>query len=275
MNTEKRNDEIDLIELFLNIYIFFKKHFWLLFISAFIGAGLGYSTKFFAKKHYESTMIINSYTLSENILIEYFDNFNKLIKDNNISYLSKMSKIDSSKLRSLNEIKAEIAYDEKEKKNKGYLYVKVNVTNNEILGELSQGLLNFIEQEPYAKSEIDIYKENNNNLIAKLNDEINKLERLQANLLSPSQTKGDVNIFNEQKSFQDEILSLIKEKQSREKLIKFAAPFRIIQDFTIFQKPVRKTVTYTLTGGFLFGFLALFYLIFRNINKNIKEKGLD
>ena len=42
MTEEKRNDEIDLIEVFLNIYVFFKKHFWLLFIATFIGGVLGY-----------------------------------------------------------------------------------------------------------------------------------------------------------------------------------------------------------------------------------------
>lgn len=271
MTTEKRNDEIDLIELFLKIYVFFKKHFWFLFICAFIGAGIGYSTKFFTKKHYESTMIMNSNTIPEKFLIEYINNLNSIIKDKNYMYLSKKMMIDSNLLLSINEIKAESAYDEKEKKNLGYVTVSVKVSDNQIIEHLSKGMLNYIADETYVKNETEIFIEQNTALIEKIDEEIKKLEILQTSLSKPVQNSGDVNIYNDQKSFQDELLSLLKEKQSREKLLKFAVPFRIIQDFTIYQKPVRKTVTYTLSGGFIFGFIALFYLIFKNLNKQVKD----
>ena len=215
-------------------------------------------------------MIINSYTLSENILIEYIDNIDKIIKDKNYDLLSKRMKIDSSLISSVTDINAKSAYDDKEKKNKGYLYVNVNVTDNEVLPELKNALLNFFDQEPFVKNEIEIYIQNNNDLITKIDDEISKLELLQSNTIKPSQDKGDVNIYNDQKSFQNEILSLIKEKQTREKLLQFASPFRVIQDFTVFKKPIRKTVTYTFSGCLLFGFLAMIYLILKNLNKNIK-----
>jgi len=275
MNTEKRNDEIDLIELFLNIYIFFKKHFWLLFISAFIGAGLGYSTKFFAKKHYESTMLVNSYTTSSDLIIQYINTIQSLLDDNNLALLSKKMEIDSSKLVVLKKISAEKALDEKKEEELGFLIIKAETIDNRLFENLGTGILNFLSKEPYIQNDIEIFKENNLNIISRIDEEIRKIEILQELNLRESSNKGDVNIYNSQRSFQNEILELLKEKQTREKSLKFAVPFRLIQDFTIFQKPVKKTVTYTLTGGFLFGFLALFYLIFRNINKNIKEKGLD
>lgn len=271
METEKRNDEIDLIEVFLKMYIFFKKNFWVLFISVIIGAGLGYSIKFLSEKHYESSMLINSDTVSEDLLIEYINNIQTIIEDGNFQYLSDKMEIDSLYLINLKGISVEEVYDEKEKKSKEYLSVTANVIDNQLLASLSTGILKFLEKEPYIQNEIEIFNENNLSIISKIDEELEKLEILQDNNLNQSRGKGDVNIYNSQNSFQDELLKLLKEKQSKEKMLKFATPFRVIQDFTIYQKPETNTKTYTLIGGLLFGFLALTLLIIRNINKSIKE----
>ncbi|MCB2195288.1 MAG: hypothetical protein KQH79_05475 [Bacteroidetes bacterium] len=273
MTEEKRNDEIDLIELFLNIYIFFKKHFWFFTIAVVIGAILGYSTKFFSKEHYESSSLINSYTVSDNILIQQIDNIQSIISDNNKRYLSERMEIDTVSLASINSLEAEIVYDEKDdKKSLGFVKVTANVTNNEILKFLNQGISNYLEKEPFVQNEISLFVENNQNLIDEIDKQITKIEALQDKLIHTAQSKGDVNIYNDQNSFQNELLGLIKEKQSREKFLRFATPYRIIQDFTIYQKPIRKTKTYTFISAFAFFMLALFYLIIRNINKTIKEK---
>ncbi len=276
MTDEKRNDEIDLIELFLNIYIFFKKHFWFFTIAVLIGAVLGYSTKFFSEEHYESTTLINSYTVSEDILLKHIDNIQSIISDNNISYLSEHMEIDSIYLASVNSLEAEIVYDEKDdKKSLGFVKVTANVNDNEILKHLNQGITNYLEKEVFIQNEMTLFIENNKNLIEEIEKQIAKIEALQEKLIHTAQSKGDVNIYNDQNSFQNELLGLIKEKQHRQKLLQFATPYRIIQDFTIYQKPIRKTKTYTVVGAFAFFMLALFYLIIRNINKTLKEKELD
>lgn len=274
MTTEKRNDEIDLIELFLNIYIFFKKNFWILFIAGVIGGGLGYSTKFFGKKHFESSMLINSYTVSENLLMEYINNIQTIIEDGNRKYLSERMEIDPSNLKNLKKISVKDVFDEKAKKSKGYLSVTVKVDNNQLLNNLSSGILKYIEKEPYVQSEIQIFTDNNQNLILKIDKEIEKLEVLQKNNLNQQKSTSDVSIYNSQNSFQNELLALLKEKQNLEKRMKFATPFIVIQDFTIYQKPIKKTVTYTFSSGLLFAFIAMLILIFRNINESIKRKTL-
>jgi hypothetical protein len=275
MTNEKRNDEIDLIEVFLNIYIFFKKHFWFFTIAVLIGAILGYSTKFVSKDHYESSTLINSYTVSDNILIKHIDNIQSIIDDKNISYLSERMEIDSIHLININSLETEIVYDEKDdKKSLGFVRVIAKVDNNEILKHLNQGITSYLEKEPYVQHEINLFVDNNQNLIEEIDKQIAKIEALQDKLIHTAQSKGDVNIYNDQNSFQNELLGLIKEKQNRERLLQFATPYRIIQDFTIYQKPIRKTKTYTVISAFVFFMLALCYLIIRNINKTIKEKEL-
>ena len=267
--TNERKDEIDLIEVFLTIYVFFKKHFWFLVISVVIGGVFGHLAKFYTKKYYESDMLVKSYVIPDDIFIRYIQNIQNVLSDGNIDFLSSRMEIDSSMLSKLKGINAEIEYDQKDnKKSLEYIKITAKVSDNKIFPDLQKAINNFLSKELYVQSEIEVYKENNLYLIANIENEIEKVKELQKlNLMAKN--KGEVNIYNNQNSFQREILNLLKEKQNRENLLRFAVPCRVIQDFTIYQKPKVKNYTYLV--GFIFGFTALLFLIFKNINKTIKK----
>jgi len=272
---EKRNDEIDLIEVFTNIYLFFKKHFWFLFGAVLVGAILGYSTKFYTPKFYESSMLIESEILANDIIMEYINNIQTLLDDKNYILLQEKMGIDSTELVDIKSIDANFVYDEKEKKKLNYLSVKAITNNNKVLKTMDQGILNFIDKEEYFQNEIEIFKKNTQNLIQNINQEIHKIEQLQANFISPQNKNGEIKIYYQQKSLQEELLLLTKEKQELEKAIQFAAPFRVIKDFTIYKNPKTKAKTYTLAGALILGLLALLILIIRNTNRSLKEKGIS
>lgn len=280
MTTENRNDEIDLIEVFFNIYIFLKRKFWFLFIATFIGAALGYSTKFFGSEHFESTMLIESYTLEDDILIEYFDNLQKIIEDRNYQYLSSKFETEIKYISSLKEISAEKLLDEEtiinineDIENPNYIKVIVKSNNNDLYKILNKSLLNYLNKEKYITDEIEIFKEQNNALINRIDNEILLIEELQKQNIKNRDYRSGVNIYNDQNSIHKELLGLLKEKQEIQKKLKFATPYRIIEDFIIYQTPVKKTVTYTLTGGFSLSFIVFISLIIRNINKHIRKKN--
>ncbi len=274
MTEEKRNDEIDLVEVFTNIYLFFKKHFWFLFGAVIVGALLGYSTKFFTQKFYESSMLIESEILSDEILMEYINNIQTLFDDGNYILLQNKMEIDSTELIEIKSIEANYLYNEEKKTRLDYLSVRIITNNNKILKKIDQGILNFINKEKYFQNEIEIFRKNTQNLIQNINQEIKKIEQIQANFIDPKNRPGEIKIYYQEKSLQEELLLLTKEKQKLEKAIQFATPFRVIKDFTIYQKPKTKATTYTLAGVLIFGFIAFFILIIRNINKTLKEKGI-
>jgi len=269
---EKRNDEIDLVKVFLNIYKFLQKHFWVLFISGMIGGALGYSTKFFGSEHYESSMLIESYTLQEDIIVEYINNIQTIIKDENYTYLSNKFELDEDIIIQFKEIKATKLYDEKSKKELNYIKVAIKSDNNELYHNLSNKLQSYLNKEIYIADEIKIFKEQNQSLIGKIDSEILLLEELQRkNIKNSTNNKTGVNIYNDQNSFHKDLLGLLKEKQRLQKKLSYATPFRVIEDFIIYQTPIKKTVTYTLSGGFLFGFIALIYFLLKQINRVIKD----
>ncbi|OFX22967.1 MAG: hypothetical protein A2041_00415 [Bacteroidetes bacterium GWA2_31_9b] len=271
MAIEKKNDEIDLLELFLKIYIFIKKNFWILFISSIIGGALGYSAKFFTNKHYESTMIIETYTLKNDILVEYINSLQDIIEYRNYDYLSSRFEIEKEKLSGLNKIEATKISDDKTKKDLEYIKVFTKSINRDIYNQLSAGIEKYLKSEIYVKNEIEIFIEQNNALIEKIDKEITQLEELKQKRISDSQNVSELNIYNERISSNDIILGLIKEKQELQKHLKFATPFRIIQDFSIC-KPIKRATTYTLSGFLLFGFITLGFLINKEISKKVNSK---
>ena len=271
MTTEKRSDEIDLIEVFFRIYIFLKKKFWVLFIATIVGAGLGYSTKFYAKPHFESSMIIKSYTISSNLLCEYIDKFQSLLFDGNYKLLQEETGISIEDLKSIEQITTEIPYDEKEKEELGYVFVLVKCSNNSILNKLSGGIQSYLDKEPFIIKEIESFKEKNTSIISHVTDEITNLTLKNGKTYSGSNEKNKINIYNGTESFYNELIFLLEEKYQREKELNYASAFRVIEDFIVYQRPVKKTTTYVIAGGFLFWFITLMFLLIRRMNKKIKN----
>lgn len=270
MSTEKRNDEIDLIEVCLKIYIFFKKNFLILFISGIIGGAVGYSTKFYTKNSFESSMLIESYTLSEDIIIEYISNLQTIIADRNYDYLSAKTGSEKEILSDLEIISAERLSYGKNNKDLDYIKIYAKSKSNVLLSTLSDCLLEYLKQEAYVRNEIEIFIDQNNVLIEKIDTEILLLEELQKKNLTDAHTKPGVNIYNEQTSFHKDLLGLIKEKQLRQKRLKFATPFRVIEDFIIYQKPVSKNRKHTVSSAILFIITTILVLIVIELNKKVK-----
>ena len=262
MTLEKQNDEIDLIKVFISIYKFLKKNILVLLISGIVGGLLGYSTKFFVQKIYTSSMLIESYVLKSNVILEHINNINNIIIDGNYEYLSTLLELDS---RQLIHIKAN-RVDEKNLKT-NYVKIEVEAKSNDIYSTLSRRLLDYFSGITYIKDEISIFQKQNKYLINKLDNEILALESQNKEINSPR--KSEVNIYNNNKFLTKELISLVKEKQEIQKQLIFASPFRIIQDFVIYKTPKNKTKTYSLSGALSLSFLSLFILLFRKINKII------
>ena len=271
MTADKRNDEIDLIEVFFKTYIFFKRKFWILFIATIIGAGLGYSTKYYAKPHYESSMIIESYTISTELLVEYIKKFQGLLKDKNYDFLQKETGLSIEELISIKEITTDIPFNEKEKEEFGYVIVGVRCVNNTVLNKLSQGILNFLGEEPYIIDEIDNFKIKNTAIIDHISKEIKNLQPDNLKSSGNYKEKNKINVFNNKESYYNELVFLLEQKYQREKELKFAKPFRVIEDFIFYLRPIKKTTTYSMVGGLIFWFITLMFLLIRRLNKKLKN----
>jgi len=255
-----KNDEIDLVEVFFSIFKFIKKNIVILVISGILGATIGFSSKFFTKEYFKSEMIIESYTISEELRINYINQFNNLLEDKSYEYLSENSSLSIEELMLIKKISAKPdgnIIDEE------ILFINIVVWDYSVLPKIAEGLQSYMNSFTYVKNEIELFKENSKSLIR-------DIEKYVIDSINPSNRNYYVNnITKKDKFFHNEVLDLLREKIQLEKELNYALPFRIIQDFTIYKNPVNKVKKNSMKGALILFFITFLTLIIIQFNKKI------
>lgn len=214
MTTEKRNDEIDLIEVFqkignaivklFNSFLFLLYRILLFFIRRAILIGVililcltfgvfKYKT---SPSYYSSTLEAYSNAMSSIDMINYVNNLHELfLEDNTIGLQNKLG-ISEDKLEEIKDVKAYkvvdfdmdgipdlIDFEEDYETSDSIISrnrfaVKVEVFNQESFPIIQESILSFIDQNKYIKERNTIRKRQLNELITKLDFEISSLDSL-------------------------------------------------------------------------------------------------
>lgn len=214
MTTEKRNDEIDLIEVFqkigngiknlfnnfLNllylILLFFIRKSILIFAIIVLGIAYGFFQFKTSPRYYSSSLEAYSNAMSSIDIINYINNIHELFKENNKQGLQSKLGLDSKSLEKIKDVKAYkvidlnndgvtdiIDYNEKYKTSDTTIstnrfVIKVEVYNQDVFPTIQESILNYINQNKYINELNSIRKKQLNELIAKLENEISSLDNL-------------------------------------------------------------------------------------------------
>jgi hypothetical protein len=215
MTTEKRNDEIDLIEVFqkigngfLNLFnkifnllyqvlLFFIRRAILIGIIIIIALSIGVYKYKTSPRYYSSTLEAHSNAMSSIDMINYINNLHGLFKEGNKQGIHEKLGLDIETSESVKDIKAYKAIDFNKDGipdlidyNEDYetsdsiisrsrFIVKVEVLNQESFPVIQESLLKYIDQNQYIKERNIIRKRQLNELISKLDYEISALDSLQ------------------------------------------------------------------------------------------------
>jgi uncharacterized protein (DUF2344 family) len=215
MTTEKRNDEIDLIEVFqklgngivklfnrfihliYQILLFFIRRAILIGIIIIIGLSIGFYKYKTSPSFYSSTLEAHSNAMSSIDMINYINNLHVLFSTNNTESLQSKIGINKEELEKIKDVKAFkvvdfnmdgipdlIDFDEKYETSdstisRSRFVIKVEVFDQETFPAIQQGILDFINQNQYIKNRNSIRKLQLNDLISKLDYEISALDSLQ------------------------------------------------------------------------------------------------
>lgn len=214
MTTEKRNDEIDLIEVlqkigngivnlfnsFLNllykILLFFIRRAILIGVILVLCIGFGIFKYKTSPSYHSSTLEAYSNAMSSLDMINYINNLHELFVEKNISGLQSKLGINEEVLDEIKDVKAYkvvdfdmdgipdlIDFDEKYQTSdstisRSRFAIKVEVFNQETFPVIQESILSFIDQNKYIKERNTIRKRQLTELISKLNLEISSLDSL-------------------------------------------------------------------------------------------------
>lgn len=254
-------EEIDLLQLIVKIYNFFKRYFWIIVgitITIVIGGTVG--MYFVLKPHYQSSMIVISRSMSASEFIGVTEAFNRLIKEKNWKEIQKLTTLDISICRTLRKIEA--ASNREVQKNvdkeliKDYtISLTIETTDNSYFTEIQKGLLHYYENLPYVEKKKQLFIKARQQTLERVRKNIRHLDSLQKIIESAAGQKNNLTIiFGSNNNFSSGLLELYETENKLIEELAFPEDIRVIKDLTTYEKPIKFSFTESLFVSFTLGF---------------------
>lgn len=276
--TQQGYEEIDLIELLIKIYKFFKKRLLLIILCIVISIGLGGLTSFLAfKPRYQSSMIISSRSLSASEVAGFISTLNNLAEEENIEELSKLTKIPEDLTKKIEKIEALPNRDfqknvEKDLRKDSTVAIQLEITKNQKWQTYQDGIVYYLENIPYVKKKTALYKEAQEQLLLKVQKEIRHLDSLKKIVEASTSIKSQL-ILNNSGEVYTEIMKLYETESKIKEKLAFLNDIQVIKGFTNYKKPKKFSLKNTLSLSAVAGLvLGVVLALIIELNKIIRKR---
>lgn len=277
-NNSKRtieDDEIDLGKLFFRFFFLIRRKFKVLLLFSLLGLGLGLAYYVVTPKVYYSSMTISTGMLTTFNSKSLFNTLESLIREKNYPLLSKKLNLNIDEVIDISSITVvPLAKDEEESDRANLFQIEVNVRDRNVLNNLQNGIIYYLEENPYVKKRIDIKKKNLDALLKKINEEMVGLDTLKENLGASINLSRDNNVvILDPVNAYKETVNLFQRKLELQAELELIDNIQVIEDFTYFERTVSprfRGILFGFFGGFLFGVLFILVIEFIKYTKSIE-----
>lgn len=259
-------DDLDLLRLFEKISRFFRNYALMIAIFSLIGGILGYASYKIVPPKYASSLLLHSFTLTNNEQINIIENWNELIKGKEYSTLGERLNCSASLISKLSEISAVEIQKLYSENNPNGFNVEVMVSDNSILDSLQQGIIYGLENSEYMKARLATKRSNFTELIEKVKTEINKLDSTKKNIENniTSNTQHTSSYILDVSGINTQMINLNEKLLGYQEQLKFMNAVQVLHKFEKFQKPASpkflKSIILGIIGGFAIGYIIAVYL---------------
>jgi len=271
-------EEIDLIELMIKVYKFFKRRYKLIMIISVISILLGWgASSLFLLPKYQSSMIISSRTLTASEITGLTNTLDDLIKENNPEEFTKLTQIQEKDFRTIAAIKAMPNRDyqknvEKDLRRDSTIAISLELFDNKSWDLAQAGIVWYLENRPYVQKRTKIYKENQEKLLSQIQKEIRGIDSLKR-IIEASLTSKNPVILSNSGGLYNEALKLYEAEKKVKENLAFSNDITVIKDFPHLQKPKKSSIkdTIILFGGVgvVLGFVIALIL---ELNRVIRKR---
>lgn len=278
MNTSYSYDEVDLLDLTIKIYLFFKRRFWLIaaVVTSCISIGILSSYLLFQPR-YQTTMIFQSRSMTASEVIGVIDALNSLVKEENYTEIEKLTGIPSNIAYKIAKLEAMPNRDlqknlEKDTRKDSTMALILETTSNDHLEIIQQGLVNCLENLPYVQKHKKLFKEASERILEQIYREIKHLDSLKKIAESSFYNKNSF-ILNTSGDISEKII-LLREKENKVRMqLAFLDDIKVIKGFTRYNKPRKFSIQDNIgISTFVGVILGILLALIIELNKLIREK---
>ena len=265
---DKRNDEIDLLEVFFKLFLFAKKYKYLFLFAIITGGILGFGYGLTQKKMYEFRFSATVHHVDEKIVTEVLNNLGDLLRTNNNQLLARNLFITEEEAEQIKDIYASAFPEEEQGKR---ILIEVQTFTQENTHKITNGILHYINSVPYIKENMETERNHSKELIIKIDSTIAMLENQTFHNEKEKRPAGMV-VFMETPNG-SEIVQLFKEKQQIQKTLQ-QAPLQIVQTPSYSKTIIPPYLRYFIIGAICCLFTLIISLFVREINTKIKKREI-
>jgi len=274
MNVQKRSDEIDLLELLLKGILTLKANFLAVLVLFLVGVASGLVYFYTSTKFYQNRMIVSSSILTQSYARVMFENANKLIGEGNVASLASQFKVSQEAVEKISSLSVEglSKIPGEEFKESERFVIIAEVRGEQALPELQKGLINYLEDNDFAKVRVEQNRRTLQQMLSTVTQEINDLQELKARISDGrffQATKG--NVMFDPTTVNSKILELSEKKLNYGNALELSNSVQVVEGFSEFKKEIRPRLTSSLVGGALLGFLlAGTFLAIKGLRRLLK-----
>ena len=287
-----------ILDTFLFLFVFGIKHIHWLIGIVLIGALTGYLMYKTSNRVYSSELIAQPNGFSSIDMATYINDIHRMCENSNYTGIADAFDIPEEDAKQIKDIIAvhfidingdNIAdhVDYKQKYDPSdtttsiilnRILIQAKVLDSDKFSEIKEGLLKYIEKNPYLVTVNNLRRKELETLIAQTNAEIDKLDSLQnveyyRNTEDEALSReGQIIFMNErvtQLYYRDKV-SLLNARLNHEKDLELAtSPITIIKDFALLEVEDNPLSGYIIKFGFLFGVVGYIGLLFIKFRKRI------
>ena len=269
---EKKNDEIDLLELFLRLVNILRAYFWLIISFFLLGTAIGLTNYFTARRIFENKMVISSGILTKSYGKILVNKINRYRGEGNDAAIARDLNIPPEDVKSIGYINVEDLSDADASKESDRFIVTAETYDQDILVKLQKGLVYFFENNEFTKIRVEQNKSYLKQTLSKIDEEIKDMEEFKVRIF-----KGDFfqrssgNVMFDPTVVNTKILELTKEKINLQNAFAIANSVHVIEGFTPFEKPSKPRLSLSLVIGAFSGlFFAAVIIAFKSIRKILR-----
>ncbi len=278
MNANPSNDELDLLELLANVFNAIQRNFLTIILSLVLGIALGLVYYKTATNQYTSRMLFSS-TMPESYGKTQIEKLQKLISEQS-PLLAGALNLSNEETRKLIRVKIENTSIRKfeiqrngmkESAEETVVLLEVRTSDNTIWPKLTNGLINYLENNSFVRLRMDQQKKYYTQLITRLDIEIKDLELLKTKVLNgvvSSYSKDGV-ILMDPSGISGNIINLTKEKIEFQNMLENINSIQIIEGFTVFERPTWPNLLISVAIGIFLGVAMAITMI---VSKAVRQR---
>jgi len=276
--TSSQSDELDLLNLVRKAWFFFQKFGKTIIFFSIGGFVLGIAFYLLLPKQYESKLILHSSILTNEEEIEIIKTWSDLLGKGEYASLANTWNVSQSLLSGVFEISAREIQKLYSEKNPNGFIVNVMVLDTAILKNLQDGIIYGLENSYYVKERVETKKENLNDLISKVTQEITNLDSTKKTVTDIIRNKNTStsSLLIDVSGINSEWVELNEKLLDYKEELKFIGAVQVLQSFNKSSKPEEPKILKSLFFGLAFGaFLGYLIALYKNLRLSIQSRSAD